>query len=630
MMKKLLLGSILGLAFASEASAQCSGIFSPGDFCGIPQASSAGTARRMGRTESGVREKLAADRTYYVRPSGNDTNCSGLVNANDPGTGTLPRACAFQTPQKASDTVAFTLDLNGKSVTVDLQGAFTSRFSCRSPLVGSGLLILTASVASSITTADINAIEASNGCQLRVTGANNLTLSTTTATTNAPNTIGAWAYGRVEFSGVTFGASAGAHLQAGFLRAVGEIGIDSLIGPGTIVATGNYTISGGGLSHMHVTAAGAQININTGVTVTLTGTPNFSAYFVGVTAGFVYTNGATFSGAATGKRYYTHRNGVIVSNTASRTYFPGNVTGESIGGGLYASQDDTLSEYGVDNVIGLRSANYGNPAANYSRMWFDSTDLRLHDINSTGSIGTTVVASTAVANQFVTGISSAGVVSRAQPTGADLAATPIFSGSAAADNFTSLGTGGVAGNFTSVGGTQPATPPAGRTRYFTDASARFSLLYPDGFARSFGGTLTANRVYTLPDSSINVASEAYIGIVRSITINVNFAVAGDNSITITLPPGSSRYQVQNVGISGASASLVAATFGVFTAAGGGGAAVVAAGTAITVSTSAENTANNLQQVAGSATTSYNAATLFFRVGATTAATANVTINVRPY
>ena len=44
--------------------------------------------------------------TYHVRTNGSDANCSGTVNAADPGTGTLPRACSFRTPQKGVDTAA--------------------------------------------------------------------------------------------------------------------------------------------------------------------------------------------------------------------------------------------------------------------------------------------------------------------------------------------------------------------------------------------------------------------------------------------------------------------------------------------------------------------------------------------
>jgi hypothetical protein len=42
--------------------------------------------------------------TYHVRTNGSDTNCDGLVDAGDPGSGTLPRACSFGSPQKGADT----------------------------------------------------------------------------------------------------------------------------------------------------------------------------------------------------------------------------------------------------------------------------------------------------------------------------------------------------------------------------------------------------------------------------------------------------------------------------------------------------------------------------------------------
>lgn len=57
-----------------------------------------------------------------------------------------------------------------------------------------------------------------------------------------------------------------------------------------------------------------------------------------------------------------------------------------------------------------------SPAAGYARLYFDSTDLRWHDKNAAGTIGTTVVADTGASNNFLTAISSAGVISKAQPS----------------------------------------------------------------------------------------------------------------------------------------------------------------------------------------------------------------------
>lgn len=44
---------------------------------------------------------LSAATTRYIRTDGSDTNCSGLVNVADPGSGVIPRACAWLTPDYA-------------------------------------------------------------------------------------------------------------------------------------------------------------------------------------------------------------------------------------------------------------------------------------------------------------------------------------------------------------------------------------------------------------------------------------------------------------------------------------------------------------------------------------------------
>lgn len=120
--------------------------------------------------------------------------------------------------------------------------------------------------------------------------------------------------------------------------------------------------------------------------------------------------------------------------------------------------------------------------------------------------------------------------------------------------------------------------------------------------------------------------------------SVNFNSGNtDTAIAITLPTGFTRYIVQAVRISGASASITTATFGLFTSTGGGGTAIITGGS-ITVSTASENTNNNAQSsgATNANTQSYavaSTATLYFRVQTPqgSAATANVEIliNVLP-
>ena len=66
-------------------------------------------------TAPNVLEKLAADRTYYVRTDGNDAN-NGLADTS---------GGAFATIQKAFDHLADRIDINGKVITIQLQTGVT-------------------------------------------------------------------------------------------------------------------------------------------------------------------------------------------------------------------------------------------------------------------------------------------------------------------------------------------------------------------------------------------------------------------------------------------------------------------------------------------------------------------------
>lgn len=69
---------------------------------------------------------------------------------------------------------------------------------------------------------------------------------------------------------------------------------------------------------------------------------------------------------------------------------------------------------------------YGNqtapstPTTGSESIWTDSTDKRFHDKNDAGTIGTTVVANAGATHNFLTSISAAGVVAKAQPSFSDL------------------------------------------------------------------------------------------------------------------------------------------------------------------------------------------------------------------
>lgn len=114
---------------------------------------------------------------------------------------------------------------------------------------------------------------------------------------------------------------------------------------------------------------------------------------------------------------------------------------------------------------------------------------------------------------------------------------------------------------------------------------------------------------------------------------VNFNVANtDTPLVLSLPSGFTRYRLNGVFITGASASISTATVGVFTGTGGTGTTLVT-NSAVTVTSSSEDTNNNMQSltVNNIGTQSHNQTTLQIRVGTAqgSAATAMVSFYIQP-
>lgn len=256
-----------------------------------------------------AREVLSADRTYYVRTDGSDSN-TGLVDSS---------GGAFLTIQKAIDVVG-ALDISIYTVTIQVRsGTYTGGVLISGPWVGTGVVHLLGDTTTPtncvISTTSANAITVTGGGRLRLGG---FKIQTTTtgygvqALNNANITItGAMNYGAI------------AHYQ-----------IDAQYG-GIIVISANYTISGGGLYHWSATATGLISAVV--ITITLSGTPAFSQQFARSSrAGVLEVHLNTFSGSATGTRYLADTNGVIFTNGAGATYLPGNAGGSVASGGQYA------------------------------------------------------------------------------------------------------------------------------------------------------------------------------------------------------------------------------------------------------------------------------------------------------
>jgi hypothetical protein len=251
-------------------------------------------------------ELLTADRTYYVRADGNDSQ-SGLADS---------AGGAWRTLQHAVDFVRGRIDFNGRTVTIQVRSGTYGPVSLVGPHRGGGALYLIgdqttpANVLISATAAGTSAVALRGGARLVLRGVK----------VQSTNAHGLYAEASDLNAGdLEFGACAGSHVEAGVYGAI------SLYGP-------VYRVVGGATSHWH---AGGQATINCGAfEMTLVGTPAFTAYFAGVAGGFIQCRTVTWTGTATGQRYVAHKNGVIDAHAGLNPPLPGSTAGRTATGGV--------------------------------------------------------------------------------------------------------------------------------------------------------------------------------------------------------------------------------------------------------------------------------------------------------
>jgi len=282
-------------------------------------ANSAGTAAKIGFSAAPVvgvvpvaldlREKLDANRTYFVRTDGSDGN-SGLANT---------AGGAFLTVQKAIDLVSATLDCGIYDVTIQVAaGTYGGQVRLKS-FIGSGNVIV---VGDTVTPSNVvfsaggsTVALASNQC----IGNYSLQGFRCSNATGAHFQFDGQCY--IRFQNVDFAATTDRHL--------------GVSGGAILVASGNYSISGGALNHIRTGNGPSRISVSQ-ITVTLTGTPAFSSSYAESTEnGYIGAYGATFTGSATGKRYNAVTGGGINVGGGGANYFPGNAAGTSTSPGWY-------------------------------------------------------------------------------------------------------------------------------------------------------------------------------------------------------------------------------------------------------------------------------------------------------
>jgi len=254
-----------------------------------------------------IREKLTANRTYYVRTDGSDSN-NGLADTS---------GGALLTPQKAFD-VACTIDLNGFTVTISIGSGSFEGITFNKAWVGGNITIVGAGAANT-TIASTNGLAA---FYVSAPAPGVIRIDNMKITNSSGGAIRLDAAARFLCgSGLEFGTCVASHVLAA--------------APGSFLSMiANYTISGGSIYHLNA-QFGAYIRA-TGITVTLTGTPAFSiAYANASNMGGMLASSCTFSGAATGPRYNALQGGGINTGGGGASYFPGSTAGTATSPGWY-------------------------------------------------------------------------------------------------------------------------------------------------------------------------------------------------------------------------------------------------------------------------------------------------------
>lgn len=153
------------------------------------------------RTALGIvdsRELLTANRTYYARPDGSDSN-TGLANT---------AGGAFLTLQKAANVIRDTLDLGGYNVTVSVaSGTYNAGVIVRGPWIGAGTVTYSCSATiGSVVIIDTSGFRAEDGGVLYVNGGFDLQTSSIPLISRMNGS-------RLYFQGVQVNAVAGAGLM---------------------------------------------------------------------------------------------------------------------------------------------------------------------------------------------------------------------------------------------------------------------------------------------------------------------------------------------------------------------------------------------------------------------------------
>lgn len=257
-----------------------------------------------------TRPLLTADKTYYVRTDGSDSNDGSADDA----------AHAFLTIQAAYNHIKDNVDLRGFNAIIKIaDGTYTGWTVCRAYVSSGGIIIIRGNT----TTPDnvyihtvgdsFTAIE-NRHCPVQI---ESLKISSDTG-----SCLMAEYFGCIYYSDITFSTAALGHIVAYYNS--------------YLEAKGNYRVSGN--AGYHIISGDQAMVFVASRTITYSNNPVFANQnFLSTTLGYIqcaamiFTNGNT----VTGCRYNSSGNSVIQTGGGGPDYIPGSSAGATATGGQY-------------------------------------------------------------------------------------------------------------------------------------------------------------------------------------------------------------------------------------------------------------------------------------------------------
>jgi len=270
-----------------------------------------------------VREKLTADRDYYVRSDGNNAN-AGTANTS---------GGAWATKQYAVDYVLDKLDLNGFNCTINVGASADTTGSVivlgKVPVGGIPKLKGDTTTPSNvpITVTGGQCIDIRRGTKLYIEG-----FKISTVTSGNGLHVSSQSYLGIT-GNMEYGACAGYHMTADHESCIG--------------ITANYSITGGAVSHWNANN-NSDIEIVQGPpAITVTGTPTFTQFYSYDRGGVIECD-ATFTGSITGGQGSQGATGAIRSSTT--------IPGSGVTYGDRTAGNVTIPTDGKQVVVGAAAA----------------------------------------------------------------------------------------------------------------------------------------------------------------------------------------------------------------------------------------------------------------------------------